>query len=311
MNHHAPDVIRRSQAHLLPRLPSIQRLINPISPRRALPIVRLSRPDPHNGRIGRSDRNVTNSRHILFVKHRLPRRPVIRRLPHPTRRRPHKNNVRIAFDDAEIVDAPPHHRGPDLSKLQILQLFGRAGLPCRPTRRNDRQSNTKHHRGQTHLQSRRSTIHFLPPSVEGRASYLLNASARINCFRNGKPTRVQTDARRSLRVSLSCFEPPSAFTRGAASGPAPLGYTSPHPRARLSNCFHRTNVPRESSLSCQDYVRAPFLSLACGASLFSLWANIAGFRSSTNPPAFRQTRRCRNLVSRPSTKTRGLLYCRR
>jgi hypothetical protein len=37
---------------------------------------------------------------------------------------------------------------------------------------------------------------FFPPNLQGRASYLLHASARINCFRNGKPTRVQTDAPR-------------------------------------------------------------------------------------------------------------------
>src|SRR5580692_10650047 len=94
------------------------------------------------------------------------------------------------------------------------------------------------------------------PSVQGRASYLLNASARINCFRNGKPTRAQTDAPHSFRVSLRSFAAPGPCSYRLTRCLYPLGYTSPQPHARLSHCFHRSNAPRERSLSCPDSVRA-------------------------------------------------------
>src|SRR5580698_8538402 len=62
------------------------------------------------------------------------------------------------------------------------------------------------------------------------------------------------------------------YTPGIASR---LFYTSPQPHARLSNCFHRTNVPRERSLSCPDYVRAPPLSLPRDVPVFPLLAGFA------------------------------------
>src|ERR1700676_1130181 len=100
-------------------------------------------------------------------------------------------------------------------------------------------------------------MHFLPPSVQGRASYLLNASARINCFRNGQPTRVQTDAPHSLRVSLRCFRRPLPSARAGAIGPSHLGYPSPQPHARLSTCFHCSNVPFEPPLTSPVLCAAP------------------------------------------------------
>lgn len=94
-------------------------------------------------------------------------------------------------------------------------------------------------------------------------------------------------------------------------GPVRLRYTSIESHARLSNCFRRPNVSREWSLPCPDYVRAPLLPLYCNALLFPLWTGAACFLRPAGSSSFRQSRRRRDLVSRPATKTWRPFYCRR
>ena len=76
------------------------------------------------------------------------------------------------------------------------------------------------------------------------------------------PTNPCSDRRATL---LFRFELPSFLVKTVSfvslpQLPSRLGYTSPRPHARLSNCFHRQNVLREWLLSCPDKVRAPLTS---------------------------------------------------
>src|SRR5208282_4566374 len=154
----------------------------------------------------------------------------------------------------------------------------------------ERQDETKYTRSQNNPQRTRSTTHTIPPSNQSRASYLPNASACINCFWNGKQTRAQTDALHQPRVSSPRFQRQIAHGRFATRRTSQLGYTSLQPHARLSNCFHRTNVPREWSLPCPDYVRAPVPSLVHAAPFFFLWTSAALMLRAASSPTLRESR---------------------
>src|SRR3979490_2698371 len=84
MNHDSPDVPGRLQTHFFPAFPAVERLVRPIAPGGALPVVRLPPFGPHHGRVGRCNGDVANRRYALLVEYRLPRRAIVRRLPYAT-----------------------------------------------------------------------------------------------------------------------------------------------------------------------------------------------------------------------------------
>ncbi len=133
MNHDASDVMRRRQPHALPGLAAVKRFVSAVSPGRALAIVRLTGSDPHNRGIRRRDGDVPDRGHRLFVEYRLPRRAVVRSLPHAAGGHAHKHDIRIVLHDRKIVDAAAHHRGADLPEFQAFEFVRGIRLVSRPS----------------------------------------------------------------------------------------------------------------------------------------------------------------------------------
>src|SRR5439155_22349712 len=81
MDNDASDVLRLPESHVRPRLSTILRLVDSISPRRAALVVRLARSNPNDVRIARRNGDVTNRCSTLMIEDWLPGRSAIRRFP--------------------------------------------------------------------------------------------------------------------------------------------------------------------------------------------------------------------------------------
>src|SRR3954467_8765333 len=75
------DVLRIFEAHVLPGLAAVSRLVNTIAKRHAVAHGRLARADPNDFRITRSERDVADRHRPLAFEDRFPRNAAVRRLP--------------------------------------------------------------------------------------------------------------------------------------------------------------------------------------------------------------------------------------
>ena len=83
MNANAPDVPRLFQTKMSPRLARVGAAVDAVPPRGALAVVLLARPGPEDVRVRGGDGEVAEGAHRLPLEDRLPRRPLVRRLPQP------------------------------------------------------------------------------------------------------------------------------------------------------------------------------------------------------------------------------------
>src|SRR5262249_26765326 len=81
MNDNSADVMRCGEPHFLPGLAAIDGFVCTVTPRGALPVVRLTGADPNDGGIGRRDGYIADGRDTLFVEDGLPSCPIVRGLP--------------------------------------------------------------------------------------------------------------------------------------------------------------------------------------------------------------------------------------
>ena len=120
------DVLGLLQAHVLPSLACIDGLVNAVAPRGALAVIGLAASDPNNRRIGRRDGDVANGGDPFFVEDRFPGGAVVGGFPNAAGGCAHVDDVRIALDHGEIIDAAAHDRRPNLAKFQVLEPVGGA-----------------------------------------------------------------------------------------------------------------------------------------------------------------------------------------
>ena len=112
------DVARVLEADVRPRPPRVRGPEHADAPRRTLAVRRLARPHPHHvgvrgGHAYRPDRGGG-----LIVEHRIPRHPVVRRLPHAPGPEPDVEDAGVALDDGEVRHPPAHDRGSQLPKIE-------------------------------------------------------------------------------------------------------------------------------------------------------------------------------------------------
>ena len=122
MNHHAADVMGVGEAHVLPGLAAVGGLVNAVAPGRTLAIVGFAGADPDDRRIGRRDGDVADGGDAFLVEDRLPGGAIVGGFPDAAGSHADKNNIRIAFDDCEIVDAAAHDRGTDFAEFQRFEF---------------------------------------------------------------------------------------------------------------------------------------------------------------------------------------------
>src|SRR6266550_1151108 len=237
MNHDSPDVARGLQPHLLPGLPAVERLVRSIAPGGALPVVRLSCPDPHHRGVRRRNRNVANRRHALFIEYRLPRGAVVSRFPHAPRSRAHVHDVRIALHDCEIVDAPAHRRGANLAEFQILELIGGIWLVAGHGQRAHRQRAKNRRTSQNRPPSIPCMLHFHPPVCKARLITPAGPHSASNVLKEQTNPLQRQTCRPTAPFHDSVIPLIAALSRHATRAPA-LALKSLRPHARLSNCFH-------------------------------------------------------------------------
>src|SRR5262245_11076832 len=133
----AADRLRFLQASFLKTLPTIDRLVHAGAERGALTIVRLTRADVNDVRVGRRDRDVSNRGDRIGIEDRHPCRPVIRAFPDSAGGKPEIDRAWIALDDSDVVDATAHVRRTNRSPDEGLQ-DGIVGLIDRRWKRRDR-----------------------------------------------------------------------------------------------------------------------------------------------------------------------------
>src|SRR5579871_1071387 len=121
MNHDARDVMSIGEPHLHPGFAAVAGFINSITPRGALPIVALAGADPNYVGFRLRYRHVADARHSLVVEHRLPGDSAVDGFPNSTARQASVDDIGVAFDHREIVDASAHVRRTDLAKLERFE----------------------------------------------------------------------------------------------------------------------------------------------------------------------------------------------
>src|SRR5882724_673039 len=125
MNNDPANMSRRLQPpHFLPGLSAVEGFVRSIAPGGALAVVRLTRADPHHGRVRRSNRDVTYCRYAFLVEYRFPRRAVVGGFPNAAGSRADIHDVWIALHYGEIVDSPAHRGRAKFPEFQILECIG-------------------------------------------------------------------------------------------------------------------------------------------------------------------------------------------
>ncbi len=115
----SPDVPRLGESHQLPGVAAIGRLVHARAPRRALPVVVLSGPDPDEIRVVWRYRHVADGDDVvLIIEEDLPGRAVVRRFPEATGRGRDVEDGGIALEDGEIVNPARHRGGTYVPELQ-------------------------------------------------------------------------------------------------------------------------------------------------------------------------------------------------
>src|SRR6185295_765609 len=117
----AIDVARGRQPHLRPGLAAVDRLVDAVAPRRALPVVRLAGADPDEIGIALRDGDGADRDEALVLELRLERRARRGRLPHAAVRGADVVDRRVRFVDGEVGDAARHRRRPDRAEVQRVE----------------------------------------------------------------------------------------------------------------------------------------------------------------------------------------------
>ncbi len=121
MNDDAADVPRLVESDVRPRAAGVDRFVDAVAPRRALPVVGFARARPDDVRVRRRHREVADRHHrVHAVEDRRPRRALIRALEDPAARRADVDRVGCArhAGDREIVDAASGVRRTDAAKSE-------------------------------------------------------------------------------------------------------------------------------------------------------------------------------------------------
>ena len=139
MDRDAPDVLRGREPHVRPRVAAVERAVDAVAPRRALPVVRLSRSHPDDARIARRNRNVADRRGpSVAVEHRRPRRPVVGRAKDAAARGPDEDRSGSGGDRLDVVDAATERGGPDRTPRERRQVLRMQRIGSR--RNSDREA---------------------------------------------------------------------------------------------------------------------------------------------------------------------------
>ena len=157
VHHHAADVVRLREAHVLPGLAAVERLVDAVAPGGRLAVVGLAGPRVEDLRVRGCDREVADRGHELVVEDRLERGPVVRRLQDPARGGADVERRRVRLDDREVVDAPAHDRGADAAELEALQVLRRQRRPLRSWRGRGRSGRLRLGRGERGRGTRRAS----------------------------------------------------------------------------------------------------------------------------------------------------------
>ena len=118
------DLIRVLEAHVLPRLTAVDRLVDAVAVRNRVPRVRLAGADPDDVGVRRGDRHVADRDGRFFVKLMFECQTVVHRLEQSAPGRGDPVGTRVVLDDRQGRDPPPHVRRPERSPGQGLDPLG-------------------------------------------------------------------------------------------------------------------------------------------------------------------------------------------
>jgi hypothetical protein len=140
-----PDMMRVAQPHVRPCLAAIERAVDAVAPRRALPVVRLARPHPDDVGIRRRDRQIADRQHAAGpVEDGLPRHAVVDALEYAAGRRSDEDDLRLAGDGLDIVNASAERGRANLPPRQVVKKsLERAAAILRAHGTDERQNKRK------------------------------------------------------------------------------------------------------------------------------------------------------------------------
>ena len=118
---HPRDLLRRAQAHVLPRAAAVGALEDAVAPRRRLPVVVLAGAGPDQIGVGRRNRDVADRRRALVVEHRREAHAAVGGLVDAAGGGRHVEGGRIAFEHGEVVDPARRRAGPDLPEREAIE----------------------------------------------------------------------------------------------------------------------------------------------------------------------------------------------
>ena len=162
MNDDAPDVTRFFEARGSPGATRVERLVDAVAPRGALPIVRLTGAGPHDAAVGRRDGDVADRHHrVNAIEDWRPRCALICALEHAAARRGDVDRVGRPWRprNREIIDAASGVRGSDAPPAQIVQQRRIERAWRVADRAGDQNRAREHHEEKPH---RRSICRVLP-----------------------------------------------------------------------------------------------------------------------------------------------------
>ena len=130
------------EAHVLPGLAAVGRLVDAVAPRAALAVVVLAAADPDGVGVVRVDRDVADRHRVVeIVEQHFPGGAVVHRLPQAAGGGADVEHRGIGLEHREVVDAAAHRRGTDVAELQAGKRIRRCrwrgsrrswpGLPSR------------------------------------------------------------------------------------------------------------------------------------------------------------------------------------
>ena len=109
----------RLQPHVPPRAASVGGAVDPVAPRRTLPVLRLAAPHPNHVGVGGRHGHVSDRGGRLVVEDRLEGGAVVDGLPHAPGRGAHIEGGRVGLHHGQVGNAAAHDGGPDVAPLQV------------------------------------------------------------------------------------------------------------------------------------------------------------------------------------------------
>ena len=138
VNQNLADLERLVQAHVLEGLARIGALVNAVTIRDGVSRVRFTAADPHNVRVRRCDRNVTNRDRALLVENDIERGAVVHGLQQPAGAGGDVVSRWLGLHDGHRGDPPRHVRRADLPPRVLLADAFRQGAFRHPGGRGGR-----------------------------------------------------------------------------------------------------------------------------------------------------------------------------